>query len=558
MNRIMKTAIGWVAMFAGLTPFALRAYLVGPADGLDKMASNADIVCKARVVSFAVVTNAAFQPLLGFETRTSKLKIISVLKGNPLADYLWFQHYAANPEEHAFMYAPQHYELETGACYLIFAVKTDRENEYRQIRMFHTLKEDEGAMRTLDDRPPHSPTIKDAHWQELEWLLHSPNSSNQLYAIHQLDALSPRGSQEWGHTKDFTREAVLNVLSPMVTNANDEVAIAALNCFQVGPNESAQIAPYADTLVQIADSGPTVPRRTAAITAFTGTTFPVVSNSLPQWLQDTSDEVRLQAVSLLASFPGDFSERALRERATDPSPKVRAGVADAIGNGRIESLLPTLQQLLSDPVGLTNPVPPLTTEDLRAGGSVGGGNNHDVHTAAGYALLKFDVSQVGDLLKANLNDEGFRPNYLCKLAERETGPWLTNLIEVLEARRIRVEQEVATSGVEPKASYLRARMALSGTYFNCWNTLYKYSCELPAADFANGKLDRCLDALENAGDTGSSEPTRLYELYRMKGLNQRAAKFRGEHDNRFAGYDINQFYDRVDAQYTNKEAISNP
>jgi hypothetical protein len=522
------------------------------------MASNADLICKAQVVSSAVVTNAAFQPLQGFETRTSRLKIISVLKGNPPADYLSFQHYAANPEEHAFMYAPQHYELEIGACYLIFAVKTDQENEYRQIRMSHTGKEDEGALRTLDNRPLHGPTIKHAHWQELELLLHSPNSSNQLYAIHQLDALSPCVSFEWGHTKDFTREAVLKALLPMVTNANDPVAIAALNCFQVGPNESAQLTPYADVLVQIADNASTVPRRTTAIAAFTGTAFPVVSNSLPQWLHDPSDEVRLQAVSLLDSFPGEFSEQALREGATDASPKVRAAVADAFGNGKIEALLPTLKQLLSDPVGLTNPVPPLTTEDLRAGGRVAGGNNHDVHTAAGYALLKFDVSQVGDLLKANLNDEGFRPNYLCKLAELDTGPWLTNLIEVLEARRIRVEQEVETSGVEPKANYLKARMALSGTYFKCWNTLYKYCGELSAADFADDKMNGCLDALENAGDTGSREPTMLYELYRMKGLNQRAAKFRREHDNRFAGYDIDLFYDRVDAQYSNKVAISNP
>jgi hypothetical protein len=566
MNRIMRisTAICWVAIFDVLTPFALRAYLVGPPEGLDKMASNADIICKAQVVSFAVVTNAAFPPFPGFETRTSRLRVISVLKGNPPSDYLWFQHYTANLEERMSMYSPQHYELETGACYLIFAVKTDRENEYRQIRMSHTAKEDEGAMRTLDDRPLHSPTtlrsptIKHAHWQELELLLHSPNSSNQLYAIHQLDALSQCGSFAWGHTKDFQREAVLNALSPAVTNNNAQVAIAALNCFQVGPNESAQITPFADTLVHIADNGSTVPRRTAAIAAFAGTAFPVVSNSLPQWLHDPSDEVRFQAVMLLPSFDGEFSERALRERASDSSPKVRAGVADAIGNGKIESLLPTLQQLLSDTVGLTNPVPPLTTEDLRAGGRVGGGNNHDVHTAAGYALLKFDVSQVGDLLKANLNDEGFRPNYVCKLAELETGPWLTNLGEVLESRRCRVEQEVETSGIEPRAFYLQSRMTLSGTYGKCWDLINNYLRDQPAAEYADGKMNRYLDALENAGDTGPREPIMLYELYRMKGLNQRAAKFRSEHVNQFAAYNINQFYDRVDAQYSNKVAISYP
>jgi len=555
---MMKAKLHWVVVFATLIPLTLRAYLVGPPDGLDKMATNADLICKARVVSFAVVTNAAFPPLEGFETRASRLEIISVLKGNPPANVVVFQHYASNPKGMMFMYAPQHYDLVAGQCYLIFAMKTDHENEYRQIRLSHTGKEDEGVMRTLDARPLDRGSIQEAHWQELALLLHSTNTTNQLYAIHQLDAMSQGGSREWGHTKDFKREAVLGALSPIVTNANDEIAIAALNCFQPGQNCSAQIAPFTDTLVQIASKGCTIPRRTAAIAALAGTGFPVVSNSLPQWLGDASEEVRLQAVLLLPDFPGEFSERLLRERAADPSPKVRAGVADAIGNGKIASLLPTLKQLLTDPVGLKQPLPPLTTEELQGGGRIWGGNNSDVHTAAGYALLKFDVGQVSDILKANLNDEGFRPNYLCKLAETDTRLWLTNLVEVLEARRIRVEKEVEASGVEPKANYLKARMALSGTYFNCWNTIYKYLHELPAADFAEGQMNRCLDALENAGDTGSRESTMLYELYRLKGLNQRAAKFRSEHDNRFAGYDINQYYDRVDAQYPKQPATSNP
>lgn len=176
----MKTKIGWVVAFAMLTPFVLRAYFVGPPDGLDKMASNADLVCKARVVSFAVVTNAAFQPLPGFETRASRLEIISVLKGNPPTNSLVFQHYASNPKGMGFMYSPQHYDLETGQCYLIFAVKTDHENEFRQIRFSHTGKEDEGVMRTLDARPLDGLSVKEAHWQESALPLHSANPTNQL------------------------------------------------------------------------------------------------------------------------------------------------------------------------------------------------------------------------------------------------------------------------------------------------------------------------------------------------------------------------------------------
>jgi len=112
---------------------------------------------------------------------------------------------------------------------------------------------------------------------------------------------------------------------------------------------------------------------------------------------------------------------------------------------------------------------------------------------------------------------------LCKLAEKDAGPWLTNLVEVLEARRIRMEKEVDASGVEPKASYLKARMALAGTCYRCWNIICNYLHDLPAADFADGKMNRCLDALENAGDTGSREPGMLSELCRTKGLRKKEA-----------------------------------
>jgi len=87
-----------------------------------------------------------------------------------------------------------------------------------------------------------------------------------------------------------------------------------------------------------------------------------------------------------------------------------------------------------------------------------------------------------------------------------------------------MEKEVDASGVEPKASYLKARMALAGTCYRCWNIICNYLHDLPAADFADGKMNRCLDALENAGDTGSREPGMLSELYRTKGLSNRADK----------------------------------
>jgi hypothetical protein len=73
---------------------------------------------------------------------------------------------------------------------------------------------------------------------------------------------------------------------------------------------------------------------------------------------------------------------------------------------------------------------------------------------------------------------------------------------------------------------------------------------LPASNFAGGKLDRCLNALENAWNTGSQEPTELYELYRMKGLEKRAAEFRSKCEKTFS-YDMSTYFNRVDSEFTN-------
>ncbi len=535
-------AIAW----ATVTPLDARAYMVGPPEGLAKMTTNADLVCKARMISFTVITNDAFRPLPGFETHDTCLELISTLKGAAPSAFISFLHYAASPQG-MWMYSPQHYELAAGQCYLIFATKAEQ-GKFQQIRKAHTGKADEGVMRTLDHRTLPNLSVKDAHWLELNRLLNDTVMTNQIYAVRQLDALSKKSGQEWDHTDDFQREAVLTCLWPLATHANDEVALAALNCFSTRAEDAVLVAPFTDGLIQIAGSGASIPRRVAAIAAFAGANFPGVSKALPQWLSDPSADVRLQAVMLLPNFAGEFAERALRERASDASPNVRAGVADAIGNGKMVSMLSTLQTLLSDPVGRTNPVPPLTIAEVQSGGRVWGSNNGDVHTAAGFALLKFDVSKVGDILKANLTDEAFRPNYLCKLAETDCAPWLTNLVEVMESRRIRVEQEVDASGIAPKDrhNYLKARMVLSGTYHKCWHIMVGYLKTLSAESLGEAHMERCLHALENAGTTGSQEPVALYELYRSKGLHKRAAQFRQQHGNASVGYDLAQYFDRVD------------
>ena len=210
-----------------------------------------------------------------------------------------------------------------------------------------------------------------------------------------------------------------------------------------------------------------------------------------------------------------------------------------------------LEGLFSAPVGPTNPVPPLTLEELQVGGQLFNENVGDVHTSAGFALLKFETDQVSAFLKANLSDPGFRVSFLCKLAEKGAGPWLKDLAAVMESRRTRNQEKADASGAEPRAYYFEGLMALSGKHYKCWNIIYSYLCETSKEAFAAGGMDRYLDVLEKAGRSGSREPMMIYELYRMKGLDERARRFRSQVEDKLAVYNIRQFFDKVDAKYTN-------
>ena len=579
LSNVVAIASGWGFNLALTTGSIPSSVFITPHGILEKMAREADLVFKGRVVFSRPITNAAFPPW--GNPHLTELNVISVLKGKVDASQVDFLHNTHGPNAWGGGSPPPDFILNPGAAYIIYAAKAHKPdwlytapsnyvakpNEFRQL--VHGLK----PVRTLDARPLNQLSVKEAHWVELNRLLQDTNLSNELYAVELLDQLSlaGRGDDRWRHSDDFKRKNVLRVLLPLVTNRNEQVACRTLNCFVVDANTTEIMEPFAETLIQVANEAPSPGRRLAAIAGLSGTHFQSVSNSLAALLKNPQARIRSGAVGLLALYPGEFTRQSLRACAGDPSPRVRAAVADAIGNGKMADLLPVVVKLLSDPVGRSRPVG-MTIEQLQEGGRVAGVNDGitivddpgfpganvgDVHTSAGYALLKFDVDQVSNILTANLDDAGFRPNYLCKLAEKNAGPWLTNLVEVLEVRRERIRKEVEASNVEPKVSYFQARMTLSGTYFRIWRILCAYLHDLPSAEFADGRLDRFLDALENAGSTGSQEPTELYELYRQKGLEKRAADFRRKCEKTFA-YDLSIYFNRIDLQFTNLPAVPAP
>lgn len=511
---------------------------------------SADLIFKGEVLSNERITNSAFRLSFG-EAFATRFRIISVLKGKAANDEIVFQHYGPGtkgPNSWGGPPPPVSYKFSIGQSYLVFAANLDTPDKYyssspgttnapgkfRQLAS-NSHRPGEGVLRTLDSRPLADLSVKDAHWFELNLLLNDTNPTNQLYAIQQLDSMSKRFQldddewDEWSHTADFKRETVLNVLLPIATNANEQVALAAIGCFQVGSNYLHKIFSYADQLVQIANTASSASCRLAAINTLAGTRFEAVSNSLAQLLVNPVEAIRVQAVQLLPNYPGTFMEQALRERAEDESANVRSVVADVVGNGKFEQLLPTLVKLFHDPV----------SQD---------------HAAAGYALVKFAPDQVSGILKSNLDDPGFHIEFVAKLAQKDAGPWLPELVSILEARRAYVDEIAKSPPLDPKRfADPWADRYLNKVYTKCFEDIRQYLLKQSPEKLASGEMDNYIDELDKmvqpvSGCLGcnAEEARWLYELYWTKHLPKRVADLRRQYD-KIEGWWFDDFNERGEA-----------
>jgi hypothetical protein len=546
-NVVAVAAGGWFSM--AITTGAVPASVyVQPHGRLEEMEREADFVFKGQVIASSALTNTSFPSWA--KPHATQFRLVSVFKGKPKTNEPVLWHYTAGPMGWGGGSPPSWYQFETGQCYLVFAAKldrpdylytppsdaTNRPNEYRQLYC-------DCVTRTIDDRPLVGVSTKEAHWLELNRLLTDATPTNSLYAIQRLNGMSKSCLASWGHSGNFTREAVLSAVMPLVTNPDDKVAVAAIGCFQLGGNNStwindqggwipilrgcaevqpecvSQVSPYAPALVRVANESTSPSRRMAAVAAFSCTRFPIVSNALPRWLRDPADEVRAQAVLLLPDYPGNCSEHWLREMASDASPTVRAVTADAIGNGTMTNLLPTLVQLFSDPAGRDHPLPPLTVDDLEAGGRAG--MCGDVHTSAGFALLKFDVNDVGEILKTNLSTRGFRLSFIRKLAPDGDKSYLPLLAQELTTHTANSEQEAAKNGFHWGLSYW-----LSGNYGWAWDTLFEYVSAQTREGLNDPHIVAVLDSLQIADDPGEARTRSLYGFLLDKGLIERAKELR--------------------------------
>lgn len=516
------------------------------------MEDNAELIFKGKVISSDAVTNKAF-PYWG-NPHATKLRVITVLKGTTETNELMFLHITHAPDGWGGGSPPPDFVLNPGDSYIIFAARVDNpdylyspsSNSVARVSEYRQLMRGIPPIRASDDRPVDGLSVKGAVWRELCGLLQQPDSAGQIYAIDQLEILSLAGKRDdrWLRSDDFEREAVLKAVQPLLTDTNEMVAASAINCFSIGgssidlfpdhtgwmsitrecldidPKSVAMVAPHADTLASLASSSPSRLGRVAAIAALSCTRFAVVSNSLPRWLSDPDAAVRAQAVLLLPDFPGEFSERCLRERAADPSAVVRAAAADAIGNGRMEHLLPVLASLFSSTTVRKEPGPwphkGLQGEDYFA--EVGA---DDIHNSAGYALLKFDAEQVREILKTNLWDESFGLKFIRKVAPNGAEPYFPIMARTLINHTSGSEKEAAKNGFHWSLSYW-----LSGDYGWAWDTLLRYLQGKSRDSLAEPGMALLLDALQIADDPGDERTRSLYKFLLDKGLIERAKEVR--------------------------------
>ena len=501
---------------------SLRAFAAVSLGRLEEMEREADLVFKGEVISDRAVTNAAF-PNWG-KPHATDFHVISIFKGNLQTNVVTFLHITGGPMGWSGRRPPLRFFFDPGQSYLIYAMRSDKEdwlyapasNGVANAIEFRQIMTGEIPIHTLDNRPLDNLSAKEAHWSELNLLLNDANPTNQLSAIGLLDrmSLAGRGDDEWAHSDDFKREVVINVLLPMTTNSNEQVANRALACFPTVTNPDKTLEPVVVALIDVANNGPSANRRLNAIGALSGTHFEEISNSLAQLLNDTNENARASAVGLLTHYPSAFSEQALRERSADDSPIVRAIVADVIGSGKLKNLLPVLVTLFADPVGLTN-----TLQDVQSGGRAN--IQGDVHTSAGYALLNFDVNQVGGILKSNISDKGFCLSFIRKLEPNGAEPYFPILAQALKTHTANSEQEAAKNGFHWGLFYW-----LEGNYGWAWDTLFAHVSTQSRKTLATPQMMLMLDALQIADDPSDDRTRLLYEFFLDKGLIKRAKELR--------------------------------
>lgn len=518
-----------VGLVSGLAmAAAANAYPVGPAVSLEKMTDMADLVVKAKAIASEPAEDAWFSAVGGYKVQATKLEIISVLKGEPGAKTITFQHYAKGASGGS-EFMPQHYEFAIGRSYVVFASKTDAPGIFRQLWRNHTTMEDQGVLRAANDRLRAGGSAKEWYWTELTETLASADADDVVYGIRHLDQMSGVGRMP---LNDLGRAEVAEAIRHLVAAKDEKVATAAISAAGSGnpymgdgeaafwlltvgqghlPGLSRRDAKFDNLagrllwhdLAKVADGTGPAKVRALAVRALGRTGVAELAAALQRWAGDDEPLMRQAAVVLLADFPGDTASKCMQAAAGDASADVRQAAALAIGFAQVTPLVPLLAKLLKDDAA-------------------------SVREAAAMSLLSFSIDAAGEVLRANNQDPEYRALFVNALAAKDAAPYLLDLQEIIAKRP---EPTHFWGGRIPAA--------------DSWDILFKYVQLRPAEEVRSGKLDTSLDALENMRWYSSSEPRDLYALYLQRGLSDRARTFRAACRKQVT-YDIDYYFDMVD------------
>ena len=516
---------------------SLSAYPVGPAISLDEMFGQADLVCKAEVVSTKPVEDPWFEKVPSFQAVETRLKVIGLYKGQPKAKEIAFRHYAEDNKGGGFAYMPQHYKFEVGRTYILFAAKTDQEGTYRQLWKQHKSQEDQGVVLAASKEPHADESIKEVIWRELSGLLKSDKKEDVFYGLTHLNELS---GGDYFELHDFEREKVLDAARRLITHRDGDVARVAIGVLgSRNPYMSHDFAPgwlasigggdipgyglwdptkenlggklYWKQLAAVVDSDAPAQTRALAVRAMGRAHELAIGPAIKPWIDDKEPAVRQAAIVLLSDYAVQFEPELLKRLMADPEPLVRQGVAQAIGFGQFKEQASVLTALLAD-------------KDTR------------VARDAALSLLSLPLETSRPILEANIDHPQYQPLFVNALAAADPEPYLPRLIEIIKQKR---EPENWWGGRIP--------------WGVSWDLLFKHAQAQTTAKLNGRDFDKVLEALEYpaSGDPkgpsyySSAEPRDLYALYKQRGMAERAKKFRATCVKNIT-YDIDYFFKKVD------------
>src|SRR5690349_11165522 len=102
-------------------PVLARGYLVANSMPLDDLVKEADVIIKGTILSSEKTVDDSFKPFPSWAVYSTRIKVVSVLKGTLTEKEIAFHHYDddVDTKQQGRMFAPQHYHFEPGRSYIV-------------------------------------------------------------------------------------------------------------------------------------------------------------------------------------------------------------------------------------------------------------------------------------------------------------------------------------------------------------------------------------------------------------------------------------------------------